>query len=290
MKNFEYIVMTPPPFRGSAGIRFLNEFTDDIRATGRKAHRLYSVTTEVGLGVSLDCQTWYKSEPDAIRHFANNPENCIVIHGENQDCANFMGMNVARYYLNRIGALKKIGIPREGEFKIAWDTMFCDDPDFILRKSTVRYPLDEAASLPLTGRTLDLSYIGKAAIKNPNLTRVPNTLELKRDWPNNDDEYFYLLKNTNCLYTYDSVSSVIDDAITMGVLPVLMTDDMAIVQKITEALNGCVAHIGDDMQQARENLVTARSTYLKAQQGFVDEYKRNLEECCLRMEQFFGGA
>lgn len=30
--TYEYAVMTPPLFRGSAGVRVLNELTDDIRA------------------------------------------------------------------------------------------------------------------------------------------------------------------------------------------------------------------------------------------------------------------
>lgn len=280
--------MTPPLQRGSAGIRFLNRLTDDIRATGRTAHRIYSVTTTVGLGVSLDCVTWYKSEPDAIRHFAGNPERCIVIHGENQDCANFMGMNVARYYLNRIGALRKVGIPREGEFKIAWDEMFCDDPDFILRTSTLRFPLDEAASLSLVGRNLNLTYIGKGIIDNSNIVRLPNTLQLRRNWPDNDDEYFYLLKNARYLYTYDLVSSVVDDSITMGVLPIAMTGAKEQIQKAKDLTFGCVASVDDDLEQAVEDFISMRPQYLKYQAELVAQYKHNLEECCLRMEQFFG--
>ena len=290
MAKFEYIVMTPVQIRGSAGTKFLYDLTDDIKATGRKAHRIYAISTNVGLGISLDCQTWYKSEPDAIRHFANNSKNCIVIHGENQDCANFMGMNVARYYLNRIGALRKVGIPREGEFKIAWDKMFCDDPDFILRTSTLRYPLEDAAALSLVGRNLDLTYIGKGVFTNPDAPRLPNTLELKRNWPDNDDEYFYLLKNARYLYTYDLVSSVIDDAITMGVLPIVVAGDKEQIRKAKELTFGCVTHIDEDLEKARENLISARPMYFKMQQDFIDQYKRNLEECCLRMEQFFGGA
>jgi len=288
--NFEYIVMTPPPFRGSAGIRFLNQLTDDIRATGRKAHRVYAITTDKGLAVGLDGKEWYKSEPDAIRFFAGSPEKCIVIHGENQDCANFMGMNVARYYLNKIGALRKVGIPREGEFKITWDTEFCDTPHYVLRTCTLRYPLEAAAHISLDNRQIDLTYIGKGAIKNPNLTRIPHTLLLKRDWPDNDDEYFYLLKNTRHLYSYDAVSSVVDDAITLGALPVLMMDDMAAVNLAKQQTYGCVAHVNDDLDKARDDFEIMRPTYLKAQQEFINQYKRNLEECCLRMEQYFGGT
>ena len=282
MRNFEYIVMTPVQIRGSAGVKFLYDLTDDIRATGRKAHRIYSITTTVGLGISLDCETWYKSEPDAIRHFADNPDKCIVIHGENQDCANFMGMNVARYYLNRIGALRKVGIPRDGEFKIAWVPEFCDDPDFLLRTSTLRYPLDAAEHISLDNRQIDLTYIGKASIKTPNLSRIPHTLELKKNWPDNDDEYFYLLKNTRRLYTYDTVTSVVDDAITLGALPVSMAE------RITHpAVQGCVAHIEDDIDEVMKGYAAARWRYLETEARVKAAYKADLERCCVTMENYF---
>lgn len=284
MRNFEYIVMTPVQIRGSAGVKFLYDLTDDIRATGRKAHRIYSITTTVGLGISLDCETWYKSEPDAIRHFADNPDKCIVIHGENQDCANFMGMNVARYYLNRIGALRKVGIPRDGEFKIAWVPEFCDDPDFILCNITLRYPPQKAALLELKERGMDLTYIGKASIKTSGIERLPGTLELKRNWPDNDDEYFYLLKNTRRIYTYDTVTSVLGDAIAFGALPVSMTERIPYPDFV-----GCVAHIEDDIEKVMEGFPVARLRYLETQLRIQNAYKADLERCCVAMEKFFGG-
>ena len=290
MSNFEYIVMTPVQVRGSAGTKFLYDLTDDIRATGRKAHRVYAITTNKGLAISNDSENWFLSSPEEIKTFVGSPEKCIVIHGENQDCANFMGMNVARYYLNKIGALKKTGIPREGEFKIAWITAFCDNPHFVLRNSTVRYPLEAAAHISLDNRQIDLTYIGKAAIKIPNLSRLPHTLLLKRDWPDNDDEYFYLLKNTRRLYSYDAVSSVVNDAITLGALPVLMIDDMAAINLAKQQTYGCVAHVNDDLDKAEDDFKIMRPIYLKAEQEFANQYKRNLEECCLRMEQYFGGT
>jgi len=282
---FEYVVMTPPPRRGSAGIQFLNELTDDIRATGRVAHRLYSLTTTVGLAASVDGETYFKCEPEAISYLTGNPKTLIVIHGENQDCQYFMGMNVARYYLNRIGALRKVGIPREGEFKIAWVPEFCDNPDFILRTSTLRYPLDAAEHISLDNRQIDLTYVGKGNIKYPNAARMPNTLELKRNWPDNDDEYFYLLKNTRRLYTYDTVTSVIDDAITLGALPVSMTERMT-----HPSVQGCVAYIEDDIDEVMKGYAAARWRYLETEARIQNTYKADLERCCVAMEKYFGGV
>ena len=283
MHEFEYIVMTPPFMRGSAGIRFLNELTDDIRATGRKVHRIYSFTANVGLVAGTDGEKFYKCEPDLLRHLTGNPKKLIVIHGENQDCQYFMGLNVARYYLNRIGALRKVGIPRDGEFKITWDAAFCDAPDFTLRTCTLRYPPQKAASLELKERDIDLTYIGKAKLKLPNAARLPDTLELRRDWPDNDDEYFYLLKRTRYLYTYDTVTSVVDDAITFGAIPI------SIAERLEDpAYTGCVAHIDDDLNTFKQGFAAARLQYLESQVRIAARYKADLERCCLAMEKFFG--
>jgi hypothetical protein len=283
VSNFEYVVMTPPFMRGSAGIRFLNELTDDIRATGRKAHRIYSVTMPEGLVASFTGEAWFKVTPDWIKETVGNPEKLIVIHGENQDCKYFTGLNVARYYLNRIGALRKVGIPRDGEFKIAWVPEFCDNPDFLLRTSTLRYPLHAAEHISLDNRQIDLTYVGKAAIKTPGIGRLPATLQLKGDWPSNDDEYFYLLKNTRRLYTYDAVTSVVGDAITLGALPVSMTE------RITHPdFVGCVAHIEDDIDEFMKGYAAARLRYLETEARVKDAYRADLERCCVTMEKFFG--
>lgn len=279
----EYVVMTPPFARNSAGIRFLNQLTDDLRSIGRTAHRVYSVTTDKGLLSSLDGKTWYHHTPDLLKRLLNLNNEFIVIHGENQDCKYFEGLNVARYYLNRIGALMKMGIPREGEFKITWIPEFCDQPHFVLRSPTVRYPLEAATHVSLDNRQIDLTYVGKGVLKGVDTPRIPHTLEVKKDWPNNDDEYFYLLKNTRRLYTYDSVTSVIEDAIVLGALPVLLLDRFE-----GDILRGCIAHIDDDVDAIAAGFEVARRRFLDYQIDLAAQYKSNLEQCCVAMEEYFG--
>ena len=51
-----------------------------------------------------------------------DPENDVIVHGENLHHKFFDKINVARYYLNKTGALRNIGVPKEGEYKIGWQT------------------------------------------------------------------------------------------------------------------------------------------------------------------------
>jgi hypothetical protein len=70
---------------------------------------------------------------------------------------------------------------------------------------------------------LDVTYIGKGSLYEPNLRRLPGTIELTRNWPDNIDEYLLLLSKTRFLFTYDVQTSVVEEAIVYGAQPVLMT-------------------------------------------------------------------
>lgn len=70
-----------------------------------------------------------------------DPKCSVVIHGENLHQKFFGKFNVARYYLNKIGALRNIGVPQQREYKIGWSTSYIDDPDFLLRRPIIKKPI-----------------------------------------------------------------------------------------------------------------------------------------------------
>ena len=151
-----------------------------------------------------------------------DPKNDVIIHGENLHHKFFDKFNVARYYLNKIGALRNIGVPRDGEYKIAWQTSYVDAPDFVLRRPVIKKPINEVLELN-QARLMDVTYIGKGALYEPNFKRLLGTFELTRSWPDDIDEYLLLLSKTRFLFTFDVQTSVIDEAIIYGAQPVLMT-------------------------------------------------------------------
>jgi hypothetical protein len=169
--------------------------------------------------------------------------------------------------------------------------MFCAEADYILRKSMVRADLTAAESLDVIGRTLDLSYVGKAWIHDQASSRLPNTIELKRDWPTNDDEYFYLLSRTRRVFTFDAVTSVLDDAIIMGALPVIMSTAPFSRQewevKLEPEMRGCYCFFGDDYDSASAVFQYRRRDFIRAALEKNNLYFSRLREFCERAERYF---
>ncbi len=300
-----YVIMTPPPNIKSAGITYLNSLAEHLRSIGKKVIQLFAVYPQEQLYVWGSSQIpiqnhwvtpwqghWVKCEPGQLAKVFEG-QRVIVIHGENQHHRWFDGLNVVRYYLNKIGALQKVGVPREGEFKLAWHPIFCPDADHILSKSMVRTDLEAATSLDLKDRSIDLSYVGKASLKDATAKRLDGTLELTRHWPNNDDEYFYLLSKTRYLFTHDTVTSVIADAIIMGAMPILMNTGSLTREQwrssLDSSLIGCIALFDEDYAQVRLSFPESRQKFIsesiKANLRFTD----GLEEFSRKAESMFFG-
>lgn len=299
-----YVVMTPPPDPKSAGITFLNALPKNLSLIGRSAAPLYSVTVKdelyIWAGKKIPTQNhylqpwtggWRKLSEGLLKDILPK-DRCVVIHGENQHHKWFDGLFVVRYYLNKIGALRKVGVPREGEFKLAWDESFCSDPEFVLNKSMVRYDLNEAIKLNLNGRVIDLSYIGKGSIHNKGLKRLPSTIELHRNWPSNDEEYFYLLKNTRFLFTYDPISSTLADAVALGAKPVIIPTATYPREYLLEIMEkhypDCHCFINEEQKLNQDTFSQGRRRFLDKLKRSQDDFLPRLTElCCLLERRFF---
>lgn len=218
----KFIVIALPRNPKSAGSMVLYELADEIRNLGFEAARVLIAQNKDGhFFVSIDEKNFLPLTTDTLERYFD-PENDVIIHGENLHHKFFDKFNVARYYLNKIGALRNIGVPKDGEYKIAWQTSYVEAPDFVLRRPVIKTPINEALKLDQP-RLVDVTYIGKGILYEPNLRRLPGTIELTRSWPDDIDEYLLLLSKTRFLFTYDVQTSVVEEAIMYGAQPVLMT-------------------------------------------------------------------
>ena len=143
--------------------------------------------------------------------------------------------------------------------------------------------------MPNSARCLDLTYIGKGANHRSDLKRLPQTLLLSRDWPNNDDEYLFLLSKTKHLFTYDPVSQVIHDAIAMGARPVLMTKSPLSSAQFVEMqgrLQGLISVHEESDHSDGKAFEQSRLDWLGGLQP-LGTYNAPLEECVASMVSFF---
>lgn len=218
----KFIVVSPRENPKSAGSMFLFQLAESIENLGYEANRILIAQNDQGhFFISVDQENFIPLQTDTLEQFFD-PLNTIIIHGENLHHKYFDSFSVARFYLNRIGALRNVGVPRDGEYKIAWSEAFVENPDFTLQKPLIKQPKEEILRLD-EPRLLDLTYIGKGSLYDPRFSRLQGTIELTRIWPDNIDEYLLLLSKTRFLFTFDGQTSVITEAIFYGAMPVIMT-------------------------------------------------------------------
>lgn len=200
----------------------LFSLADQIESLGYDATRVLIQQNYQGhFYISVDQENFVPLQANTLEQFFD-PLETILIHGENLHHKYFDSFNVARFYLNRIGALRNLGVPRQGEYKIAWSEAFVENPDFILKKPSIKQPKQEMPRLE-EPRLLDLTYVGKGSLYDPRFARLPGTIELTSVWPDEPDEYLLLLSKTRFLFLFDGRTAVIEEAIFYGAMPVIMT-------------------------------------------------------------------
>lgn len=216
-----FYVFSPPFNSKSAGVSILFELPELLSFYGFDVSRVLIAQNPTGDDfISFDEHNFVPLTKGTIT--ANIPvSGSIIIHGETLDHRFFDDHNVARFYLNRIGALRNKGKPRDGEFKIAFHKSFVDNYDYLLSKDFVKTTVEEIPHIE--NRSLDVTYVGKGDIYLSESGRIPRTIELTRSWPESDEEYVYLLSNTRYLFSFDTVTSVMSDAIYYGAMPIFMT-------------------------------------------------------------------
>ena len=293
--NLSFVIISPIKNLKSAGSKFLYELSDDISRLGMRASRVVIGQKDNIFYISLDEENFIELKENTLNQFFD-AENTVIIHGENLHHKYFDDFQVARFYLNRIGAMKNLGVPRDGEFKIAWDKIFVKGSDFILNKPMYKIPSHEVINFEQP-RSLDLTYLGKAT-SNGTIKRLPGTIELTRNWPSDNDEYLFLLSRTRFLFSFDPVTAVLQDAIRYGALPVLMThhplQDWKEVEELCSYWFDCVLPITEFNKINSENIERLvhdfkinREKVLKLSENKLKEYESNLQNLIENIDLFF---
>jgi hypothetical protein len=123
---------------------------------------------------------------------------------------------VVRYLLNQEGALGGRSMGAEpSDFLMAYSRTFHASAPVLY------YPLFDGELLLRAGqahsgqRTLCAYYRGKGVLYGE-CPEIPGSVEIRRDWPRTKAEYYALLEQVRVLYSYDWVSSTMQDAVLLG--------------------------------------------------------------------------
>jgi hypothetical protein len=204
---------------------------------------------------------------------------------------------VVRYFLNREGFIKK-GVPihpGKNDFFLSWSHLYHEDPNHILRFDD-KFLFTDFKVLPLSNRQIDCSYIGKGS-KYGTCTPIPNTIEITRTWPQNKSDYEDLLKKTRFLYTRDSATAVIADAINFGALPIIMQyapfDQISINKELElyskgHKLPNLSTHDINEIKILERDFEIFRINYIEGVNNSASKIMKNIDDLIGKINKHFG--
>lgn len=150
------------------------------------------------------------------------------------------------------------------EFNLASSKNTLSNPDFVLFDPHVDEIFMKLGRPRTEDRLYNMSYVGKSKVLNT-YHPIPNAIEIDREWP---DRYklFRLLSNCNYLYTLDSYSHIISEAILCGAVPIIVSTGPWSNEEIDTGELGPIPRLEvSDIKNAKVKLI-----------NFNDERKRLL--------------
>ena len=287
-----FVVAAHPKVPNSAGITALWKLADAIEAAGHDVTRLnFTAVKPDQYVMSMDGQNWVPVHTHSLTTLLQDIPFPILISGENTDSKYFGNLNFCRYHLNKMGVLLNKGSMKENEYHIAFHKIFYPDCHFHLPQSQERLSLEEARDLKIGARGLDLTYIGKGAMYVPNPKLLRDSVLMTREWPSTNEQYLSLLRNTRVLYSYDSLTAVMFDAMLMGAMPVLLSylplgrDDW--LSGFGSEFPGYLPNEGLDFDQCLADFPAKRLKFIDEAIELRDGFANNVKLMCEDIIRFF---
>ena len=178
----------------SAGVNALYELCDDL-------------TT---LGYNSTILLW--SESHTLQ------DDDIVIYPEVITGNPLGAKNIVRYVLNREGVLTGKGMDASpNDFIFSWAKIYHPNSHASLLKYSIPETFNDIETKYTLDRNIDCTYIGKGSMYTQ-CSIVKNTIDINKNNPISKLALADLLRNTRFLYTYDTLTSVINEAILCGAM------------------------------------------------------------------------
>ena len=204
----KYVIASPCP-SASVGVRVLHKLRDELVARGYEAGMFYWQDRKAPGGLSRDAITPSVQDSDVAVY----PE---TVWG------NPLGFrNVARWVLNTPGKRGGAAEVSADEMVFSFDQVFLSGYPY-LKFDTVDH------SLFYEDRSVEKDTICTFVYKGGKCRDIPEEVGAKRitmQWPPTRRECADLLRRTKVLYTFDGMTSLIDEAVLCGAKVKIVTPD-----------------------------------------------------------------
>lgn len=156
----------------------------------------------------------------------NDPRiaDAFVVYNERIISNPLNAPNVIRYFGNKDGALnggRRVNA-NQRDFILAHSRIIHPAPHFVLFFSHVNPLFNDIDAASYEGRKKSLTYIGKGDLFHE-ANVIKGTELLTRTEPSTKEGLAELLKKTRFLFTWDTMTNLVSEAIHCGAIPVLLT-------------------------------------------------------------------
>lgn len=221
-----WIIVAPRYSQGSNGILGLHKFCASLNKSGRRARLAFIASNDPSCqkvgprGRDWTNPAW--DTPPALNSELWDPGDAIVVYPEvilGNPIAK--ARNIVRWFLNKEGACNggqvQIG-PRD--FVLAHSRVTRPDAMATLFHVEVAPCFNREGTRPIHERTLDLTYWGKGVLYGQ-VAHVDKAVTISRDFPANQQQLAYLLRECRFFNTFDAWTQTNLEAVMCGAVPVV---------------------------------------------------------------------
>jgi hypothetical protein len=299
----KFIVVTRPFDSKSQGCVLLHKLAHTLNEVGHEATILFFIGhgSETKGVFSVDskfyCEEYKNIFLSDERAFEKFKEGAVVIYPEIITGNPLGGDYVVRYMLNREGFIKA-GVminPSERDFILTHSYHYHRKPHFHLYNYNGSKFFNKSQTEKFNKRKIDLTYIGKGA-KYVACSVLNGTQEVTRRWPETKLELANLLKQSRYIYTWDTLSATVHDAISCGAFPIFMTYAPITKDEVYNLIDLGISipeityeeTLGQLSENRLEEIEAFMISMVNKTQGLESDYKQNVANFSFKVMEHFG--
>jgi hypothetical protein len=283
-----YLIVAPPYNTKSAGHAVLHKLCHELNSVGIVS-KLY-IYDDPYVGAPSDegktnpaWRTPYIGNPDEL---ADMLSGGIAIYPEIISNNPLGARRVVKYLLNREDYFQAKDERRSSDYVLAYSIIYGKSNSRLMVPTVDLAVFNTFNARKNTDRTLSVWYRGKGARFGPT-PEIPGATEITRDWPATQQELAQVLRETKFMYTWDSTTSLIQEAVMSGAIPILLRTDPWTLEDFYrhefKAHGVALAPTPTEIYRAQQTSDAATATYRR----YLCEWRRQLLEFVEDSQYYF---
>jgi predicted O-linked N-acetylglucosamine transferase (SPINDLY family) len=306
VKKRKFLIAAPKYSHHSAGIHALYNFCNSLNKNGYDA---YIIHYDFIIGANPSIKFRFSADPtdyppnmqnikmplfaSSTANISENILNNYVVYPEVIRGNPLGAARVVRYVLNSELANGYSMEHGNNDFILTYSASYIENYHHVLYQLFYNPLFNDLGTPNYSERALNLTYIGKG-IKYGPCPIISNSVELPRDWPKEKEQLASLMRSTKYIFSWDSLSQTLVDAILCGAIPVVLRYHPYLPEKIDSMELGIfprVECVFDGINNVtlfeNRNYSSQRYNYVKKYFHLVDTFDERVNMVALKIESFF---